>query len=56
MHSQFWLEYPKVRDPLIEMDIEGRITNDIKSDLKFIGYDVFLLLIWLRINRNGGLL
>jgi hypothetical protein len=41
MHSQFWLEYPKVRDHLKDMDIEGRITSGIKSDLKFIGYEVY---------------
>jgi len=41
MHSHFWLEYPKVRDNLEDMDIEGRITSGNKSYLKFIGYGDF---------------
>lgn len=37
------MEYPNVRDPLIDMDIEGRITSGIKSDLKSIGYEVLFI-------------
>jgi len=40
MHSQFWVEYPKVRDPLIDSDIEGKITSVIKSDLKNFGWNI----------------
>jgi hypothetical protein len=43
MYSQFWVEYPNVRDPLIDMDIEGRITSGIKSDLKSIEYEVLFI-------------
>jgi len=49
------LDYPKGRDHLKDIDVEGRITSGIKCDLKFIGYGVFGL-IWLRIEGNGGLL
>jgi len=37
------VEYPKVRDPLIDTDIEGRIISVIKPDPKPIGYEVFLI-------------
>jgi len=48
MLSQFCLEYPKVRDPLLDMDIEGRITSGIKSVLKFRGYGV----LWINLAEN----
>jgi hypothetical protein len=48
MHSQFWLEYPKLRDHFKDVDIEGTITSGTKSDRKFIGYEVF----WINLAEN----
>jgi len=44
MHLQFWLDYPKGKEHLKDMDIEGRINSGIKSDLKFIEYEAFGLI------------
>ena len=44
MHLQFWLDYPKGKEHLKDMDIEGRINSGIKSDLKFIEYGAFGLI------------